>query len=105
MFQPYLAEYRYYALFEDGHGMSDVANAEGLYRSIGVHDEQKYDGHGVWTRSDGLSRAGDRDSYDISRCHCCRASVTSWRRSSSSSRPGGEPSRWTVTSTSPCSTA
>jgi hypothetical protein len=47
VFQPYLAEYHYYALFEDGHGMSDVANAEGLYRSIGVHDEQKY-----------------RDSYD-----------------------------------------
>ncbi|MGW6449768.1 hypothetical protein [Lentzea sp. NPDC055074] len=64
MFQPYLAEYRYYALFEDGHGMSDVGNAEGLYRSLGARDEQKYEGHGVWASSDGLSRAGDRDSYD-----------------------------------------
>lgn len=64
MFEPYLAEYRYYALFEDGHGMSDVGNAQGLYRSLGVYDEQKYDGHGVWTRSDNLSKAGDRDSYD-----------------------------------------
>ncbi|SDM90588.1 hypothetical protein SAMN04488074_12910 [Lentzea albidocapillata subsp. violacea] len=64
MVQPYLAEYRYYALFEDGHGMSDVGNAQGLYRSLGVYDEQKYDGHGVWRDSDGLSRAGDRDSYD-----------------------------------------
>ncbi len=64
MFEPYLADYRYYALFEDGHGMSDVGNAKGLYRSIGVYDEQKYDGHGVWMRSDGLSRSRDRDSYD-----------------------------------------
>lgn len=67
MFQPYLAEYRYYALFDDGHGMSDVGNAKGLYRSLGARDEQKYEGHGVWTSSSGLSRAGERDSYDAYR--------------------------------------
>jgi len=64
VFEPYLADYRYYALFEDGHGMSDVGNAEGLYRSIGYRDEQKYHGHGVWARSGGLSGSGDRNSYD-----------------------------------------
>lgn len=64
MFQPYLAEYRYYALFRDGHGMSDVGNAEGLYRSLGAYDEQKYVGRGVWQSSNGLSRSRDRDSYD-----------------------------------------
>jgi hypothetical protein len=50
-------------LFEDEHGMSDLGNAEGLYRRIGSHDEQKYVGHGVWTQRDGLSRAGNRNSY------------------------------------------
>ncbi|OXM54888.1 hypothetical protein [Amycolatopsis alba] len=64
MFELYLADYRYFALFEDGRGMSDVGNAKGLYRSISAHDEQKYVGHGVWTRSNGLSKTGDRDSYD-----------------------------------------
>ncbi|MFJ8966636.1 hypothetical protein ACIRG5_45300 [Lentzea sp. NPDC102401] len=64
MFQPYLAEYRYYALFEDGHGMSDAGNAEGLYRSVGVHHEERYEGHGRWESSSGLSRSKDRDSYD-----------------------------------------
>ncbi|MBB5856484.1 hypothetical protein ACFQ05_26730 [Amycolatopsis umgeniensis] len=44
--------------------MSDVGNAEALYRSLGSHDEQKYVGHGVWTQSTGLSKTGDRNSYD-----------------------------------------
>lgn len=64
MFQPYLADYRYYALFEDGHGMSDAGNAKGLYRSIVAGDEERYEGHGRWEPSSGLSRARDRDSYD-----------------------------------------
>ncbi|WP_037306909.1 hypothetical protein [Amycolatopsis orientalis] len=64
MFEQYLADYHYFALFEDGRGMSDVGNAQGLYRSIGPHDEQKYLGHGVWTQSRGLSKTGDPNSYD-----------------------------------------
>jgi hypothetical protein len=67
VFELYLADYRYFALFDDGRGMSDVGNAKGLYRSIGFHDEQKYVGHGGWTRSDGLSRTRDRDSDDAYR--------------------------------------
>lgn len=63
MFQPYLAEYRYYALFES-QGMSDISRAKGLHRSAGGSDEQRYEGHGRWKRSDGLSRAQDRDCYD-----------------------------------------
>ncbi|GGN04260.1 hypothetical protein GCM10011609_49360 [Lentzea pudingi] len=64
MFQPYLAEYRYYALFEDGRGTSDIDLAEGLYRSVTGYDEQRYEGHRRWSRSSGLSRTSDRDSYD-----------------------------------------
>ncbi|MFI7121772.1 hypothetical protein [Amycolatopsis sp. NPDC049868] len=64
MLERYLVDYRYFALFIDGRGMSDVGNAKGLYRSIGSRDEQKYAGHGVWTQSTGLSRTGDRNSYD-----------------------------------------
>ncbi|MEU3649892.1 hypothetical protein AB0E59_41445 [Lentzea sp. NPDC034063] len=64
MFQPYLAEYRYYALFEDGRGMSDAGNAKGLYRTISAHVEERYLGNGRWESSSGLSRAKDRDSYD-----------------------------------------
>ncbi len=64
MFERYLADYRYFTLFESQRAMSDIGNAKGLYRSIGSHDEQKYVGHGVWTRSDGLSRTGDRNSYE-----------------------------------------
>ncbi|SES14669.1 hypothetical protein SAMN05216188_12344 [Lentzea xinjiangensis] len=67
MFEPYLAAYHYYALFEDGRGMSDVGNAEDLYRRIAPHEEQEYTGHGVWVSSDGLSRAGERDSDDAYR--------------------------------------
>ncbi len=48
MFQPYLAEYRYYALFRDGRGMSDIRNAENLYRSVAGYDEERYEGHGRW---------------------------------------------------------
>ncbi|MEV6909074.1 hypothetical protein [Amycolatopsis sp. NPDC051071] len=64
MFERYLADYHYFALFEGGRGMSDVGNAEGLYRSIGSDDEQKYVGHGVWTQSHGLAKTLDRYSYD-----------------------------------------
>ena len=67
MLEPYLAGYRYFALFEDGRGMSDVGNAKDLYRSIGPHDEQKYVGHGVWTLSGGLSESRERDSDDFYR--------------------------------------
>ncbi|MFI6306722.1 hypothetical protein ACIBCH_32960 [Amycolatopsis thailandensis] len=64
MFERYLADYRYFALFENQRGMSDIGNAKGLYRSIGAHDEQKYVGHGVWTQSRGLAETGDRNSYE-----------------------------------------
>jgi hypothetical protein len=64
MFEPYLAEYRYYALFKDGRGMSDVVNAEGLYRSLGVYDEERYGGHRRWVWSHTLSGARERDSDD-----------------------------------------
>ncbi|WET81622.1 hypothetical protein P3102_10595 [Amycolatopsis sp. QT-25] len=64
MFELYLTDYQYFALFEGGRGMADVGNAVGLYRSIGSHDEQRYVGHGVWTPSDGLSKTYERNSYD-----------------------------------------
>ncbi|MEV6241424.1 hypothetical protein [Lentzea sp. NPDC051838] len=64
IFEPYLADYRYYALFRDGRGMSDVLNAQGLYRSVTVYEEQRYEGHGRWGSSRDLSYARERDSDD-----------------------------------------
>ncbi|MEU4744617.1 hypothetical protein AB0G02_29730 [Actinosynnema sp. NPDC023658] len=64
MFQPHLAEYRYYALFRDGRGMGDVRNAEALYRSVTGYDEERYEGHGRWKSSRDLSEAAERDSDD-----------------------------------------
>ncbi|GGN04273.1 hypothetical protein GCM10011609_49370 [Lentzea pudingi] len=64
MFQPYLAEYRYYALFEAQSDMHDIDKARGLFRSVTVSDEQEYEGHGVWRRSRALSATEDRNSYE-----------------------------------------
>ncbi|GHH57314.1 hypothetical protein [Lentzea cavernae] len=64
MFQPYLAEYRYYALFEAQSDMHDIEKAEGLFRSVTAFDEQRYEGHGVWRRSWALSASEDRNSYE-----------------------------------------
>ncbi|SES19709.1 hypothetical protein [Lentzea albida] len=62
MFQPYLAEYRYYALFLEDGSMKDVVDAKGLYRSLGGFDEAQYRGHGGWEWSDDLSEAREHDS-------------------------------------------
>ncbi|MDX8149541.1 hypothetical protein SK854_45985 [Lentzea sp. BCCO 10_0061] len=63
MFQPYLADYRYYALFESQSHMSDIGRATGLYRSISAYCEERYEGHGRWELSIGLSMSSERDSY------------------------------------------
>ncbi|MFJ5984201.1 hypothetical protein [Lentzea sp. NPDC092896] len=86
MFQPYLADYRYYALFADGHGMSDAGNAKGLYRTISAYHEERYEGHGVWERSSDLSRAKDRDSYDDYR-EATRAEVEHLLRRTDAQQP------------------
>ncbi|SFR28764.1 hypothetical protein SAMN04488564_11573 [Lentzea waywayandensis] len=63
MFEPYLADYRYYALFESQSHMSDIGRATGLHRSISAYREERYEGHGRWELSIGLSRSSERDSY------------------------------------------
>lgn len=86
MFQPYLTEHHYYVLFEDGRGMADVRNAKGLYRRLTGYDEQRYAGHGRWESSSGLSRAGDRDSYDDYR-EPTPAEIEQFRRRIDGERP------------------
>ncbi|MFE9746720.1 hypothetical protein ACFYOT_17600 [Saccharothrix saharensis] len=86
MFQPYLAEYHYYALFKDGYGMADIRNGQGLYRSVTVHDEERYEGHGRWTHSGDLSRARERDSDDDYR-EVTPAEVEQLRRRIDAERP------------------
>lgn len=63
VFEPYLADYRYYALFERQTTMSDVGIALGLFRSVSFGHEQRYCGHGVWKRSRDLADSLERDSY------------------------------------------
>jgi hypothetical protein len=86
MFQPYLAEYRYYVLFGNGFGMSDVRNANDLYRSVTGYDVERYEGHGRWKWSSGLSRAGDRDSDDTYR-EATPAEVEQFTRRTDAERP------------------
>ncbi|MDX3662293.1 hypothetical protein PV646_33745 [Streptomyces sp. ID05-26A] len=64
MFQPYLADYRYYALFEAQSDMPDIGRAKGLFRSVSAGDEQRYEGHGVWSRSRDLATTEDWNSYE-----------------------------------------
>ncbi|KJK45294.1 hypothetical protein UK23_26660 [Lentzea aerocolonigenes] len=90
IFEPYLADYRYYALFNDQRLMSDVSNAVGLYRSVSAYDEERYEGHGRWGSSSGLSRSGDRDSYDDYR-EATPAEVEQLRRRTDAEQPEPRP--------------
>ncbi|MEU4745439.1 hypothetical protein AB0G02_33945, partial [Actinosynnema sp. NPDC023658] len=86
MFQLYLAEYRYYALFRDGRGIHDIRHAEGLYRSVADYDEERYEGHGRWQSSRNLSRARERDSDDEYR-EATPAEVEQFMRRTDAERP------------------
>jgi hypothetical protein len=90
VFQPYLADYRYYALFRDGRGMSDVRNAKDLYRSVTSFDEERYEGHARWKSSGDLSRTNDRDSYDEYR-EANQAEVEQFMRRTDAERPEAPP--------------